>query len=136
MQTRVRFTEPLYFCSSNAICNATAVLEFSENVVSLFTHEVAMHHNQNLDDSGDEGRPKVLGPVQISSLKECVKACHSILDSILSMEFDEYYAQPLMFCKLIIKRSVCLFITNPTSCTVRVFNGMSHKALGRRNMPG
>lgn len=58
-----------------------------------------MHHNQNMDDALEEGRQKALGAVQTSSLKECVKSCHGILDSFLSLDFDAFYALPLMFCK-------------------------------------
>ncbi|KAF9635547.1 hypothetical protein BFW01_g6442 [Lasiodiplodia theobromae] len=76
------------------------VLKFSESVVGLYTHEVAMHHNQNMDDALEEGRQKALGAVQTSSLKECVKSCHGILDSFLSLDFDAFYALPLMFCDL------------------------------------
>ncbi|GME22588.1 C6 transcription factor [Neofusicoccum parvum] len=74
------------------------VLKFSESVVGLYTHEVAMHHNQNVDESAEDGRPKTLGPVQTSSLKECVKSCHGVLDNFLSLDFDALYALPLMYC--------------------------------------
>ncbi|GME46999.1 C6 transcription factor [Neofusicoccum parvum] len=73
------------------------VLKFSESVVGLYTHEVAMHHNQNVDESAEDGRPKTLGPVQTSSLKECVKSCHGVLDNFLSLDFDALYALPLMY---------------------------------------
>ncbi|KAL1636252.1 hypothetical protein SLS56_001231 [Neofusicoccum ribis] len=76
------------------------VLKFSESVVGLYTHEVAMHHNQNVDESAEDGRPKTLGPVQTSSLKECVKSCHGVLDNFLSLDFDVLYALPLMYCSL------------------------------------
>ncbi|OMP86476.1 hypothetical protein BK809_0003646 [Diplodia seriata] len=84
------------------------VLKFSESVVSLYTHEVAMHHTQNIDDALEEGRRKSLGAVQTSSLKECVKSCHGILDSFLSLEFDAFYALPLMFSVRCVYSTVCL----------------------------
>ncbi|KAF4537935.1 C6 transcription factor [Lasiodiplodia theobromae] len=84
------------------------VLKFSESVVGLYTHEVAMHHNQNMDDALEEGRQKALGAVQTSSLKECVKSCHGILDSFLSLDFDAFYALPLMFSVRCVYSTVCL----------------------------
>lgn len=77
----------------------TAFLKFSESVVALYTHEVAMHHNQTFDDSAEDGRQTTMGPVQTSSLKECVKSCHGILDNFLSLDFEVFYALPLMCCE-------------------------------------
>lgn len=88
------------------------MLELSESVVGLFTHEVAMHHNQYLDDGVEDTRSKPLGPVQISSLKECVRCCHGILDSILSLDFDAYYSLPLMFCESPVVDSISFLHTN------------------------
>lgn len=106
------------------------VLELSESVVGLFTHEVAMHHNQNLDDGVEDTRSKPLGPVQISSLKECVRCCHGILDSILSLDFDAYYSLPLMFSVRCVYSTVCLTkLWADATCPGDLGNGISPESL-------
>ncbi|KAF2138284.1 uncharacterized protein K452DRAFT_256441 [Aplosporella prunicola CBS 121167] len=86
-----------------------ALLQFSENVTGLFAHEVAAHHNQNADDNPEEpGRQNLLSPVAISSLQECIKSCHGLLENFLSLDFESFHALPVIYSVRAVYSTVCL----------------------------
>ncbi|KAK8428598.1 C6 zinc finger domain-containing protein [Phyllosticta citricarpa] len=76
-----------------------AMLKYYEHVLSLYMHEIAMQHDQNVDETAEEGRPNSSDPAQVKCLQEGISACHGILDNFLSFTFDEFYILPLMHCE-------------------------------------
>ncbi|KAF2090124.1 hypothetical protein K490DRAFT_1450, partial [Saccharata proteae CBS 121410] len=93
-----------------------AILVMSENVTSLYAHEIAMHHNQNVDElnppyTGLErsgNRQQVLGAAHTKALNECLTSCHNVLDSFLSLDFHVLHALPVMFSVRAVYSTVCI----------------------------
>lgn len=81
-------------------------LRLAEPVTNLYLHEIALHSQSNVDDFkgpwiqetfktavGDA----VLGTEHIKALTACQQACHDILDTFLSYEFEVIYVLPVIF---------------------------------------
>lgn len=80
---------------------------FAEYVTGLYIHEVAMHHNHNVDDfrapfteesiSGGGSDGAALTPAHVSALSECLTNVHGILRTFLSLELDVIRTIPILF---------------------------------------
>ena len=75
-------------------------------VVNLYMHEIAMHHNHNIDDfkppfhaTPIEGPPDpdFVTPAHIESLTTCMNSVHTVFDAFLSMDLKLLRALPTLF---------------------------------------
>ncbi|KAK7537369.1 uncharacterized protein J3D65DRAFT_540478, partial [Phyllosticta citribraziliensis] len=85
-----------------------AVIKYYEHVISLYMHEIAMQHNQNVDETAEESRAMASDPARVKCLQECISACHGILENFLSLAFDDFYILPLMYSVRSLYALVCL----------------------------
>ena len=72
--------------------------------MNLYAHEIAMHHNHNVDDfrppfniapeMGDE--PDFVTPAHIESLTTCQQSIHNAFDAFLAMNTETLRALPTL----------------------------------------
>jgi Fungal specific transcription factor domain len=83
-------------------------LKLTEHVTSLYLHEIALHSQNNVEDFKtpfteetfkSAGSQTVLGPHHVDALTACNSACHEILDTFLSYDFEILFTLPVIFCK-------------------------------------
>ncbi|RMZ75211.1 hypothetical protein DV738_g5588, partial [Chaetothyriales sp. CBS 135597] len=83
-----------------------AILKHSYGVINLYMHEIAMHHNHNIDDfrppfhaTPIEGPPDpdFVTPTHIESLATCMNSVHTVFDAFLSMDVAVLRGLPTLF---------------------------------------
>ncbi|RMD42996.1 hypothetical protein DV735_g2120, partial [Chaetothyriales sp. CBS 134920] len=83
-----------------------AILKHSYGVINLYMHEIAMHHNHNIDDfrppfhaTPIEGPPDpdFVTPTHIESLATCMNSVHTVFDAFLSMDVAVLRSLPTLF---------------------------------------
>ncbi|RMZ87891.1 hypothetical protein DV736_g4885, partial [Chaetothyriales sp. CBS 134916] len=83
-----------------------AILRHIYGVTNLYMHEIAMHHNHNIDDfrppfhaTPIEGPPDpdFVTPTHIESLTTCMNSVHTIFDAFLSMDVTVLRSLPTLF---------------------------------------
>ncbi|RMZ79081.1 hypothetical protein DV737_g3587, partial [Chaetothyriales sp. CBS 132003] len=83
-----------------------ATLKHIYGVINLYMHEIAMHHNHNIDDfrppfhaTPIEGPPDpdFVTPTHIESLTTCMNSVHTIFDAFLSVDVAVLRSLPTLF---------------------------------------
>ncbi|KIW19030.1 hypothetical protein PV08_03320 [Exophiala spinifera] len=82
------------------------VIQHSEGIINLYMHEIAMHHNHNIDDfrppfnaTPIEGPPDPdnVTPAHIEALTTCIHSAHAAFEAFLSMDVKMLRALPTLF---------------------------------------
>ncbi|EHY56439.1 hypothetical protein HRR83_002480 [Exophiala dermatitidis] len=82
------------------------VIQHTEGIINLYMHEIAMHHNHNVDDfrppfnaTPIEGPPDPdnVTPAHIEALTTCIHAAHAAFDAFLTMDTKMVRALPTLF---------------------------------------
>ncbi|EXJ83443.1 hypothetical protein A1O1_07066 [Capronia coronata CBS 617.96] len=82
------------------------VIQHTEGIINLYMHEIAMHHNHNVDDfrppfnaTPIEGPPDPdnVTPAHIEALTTCIHAAHAAFDAFLTMDIRMVRALPTLF---------------------------------------
>jgi hypothetical protein len=84
-------------------------IQLTSHVTNLFLHEIALHSQNNVDDfkapfmeesfRASMGQV-VLGPGHVDALLECQNSCTKVIETFLSINFDDMFLLPIIFCKL------------------------------------
>ncbi|KIX08061.1 uncharacterized protein Z518_02716 [Rhinocladiella mackenziei CBS 650.93] len=81
-------------------------VQHSEGIINLYMHEIAMHHNHNIDDfrppfnaTPIEGPPDPdnVTPAHIEALTICIHSAHAAFDAFLNMDIKMLRALPTLF---------------------------------------
>lgn len=82
------------------------VMKHTEAIINLYMHEIAMHHNHNIDDfkppyniNPIEGPPDPdsVTPAHIESLSACLQSIHAAFNAFLAMDLKSLRALPTLF---------------------------------------
>jgi hypothetical protein len=82
------------------------IMKHTEGIINLYMHEIAMHHNHNIDDfrppynaTPIEGPPDPdnVTPAHIEALTTCIRSAHDTFDAFLSMDIRMMRALPTLF---------------------------------------
>nr|KAK5451168.1 hypothetical protein LTR18_001185 [Exophiala xenobiotica] len=82
------------------------IIQHTEGIINLYMHEIAMHHNHNIDDfrppfnaTPIEGPPDPdnVTPAHIEALTTCIHSAHAAFDAFLSMDVKMLRALPTLF---------------------------------------
>jgi hypothetical protein len=82
------------------------IVQHSEGIINLYMHEIAMHHNHNIDDfrppfnaTPIEGPPDPdnVTPAHIEALSTCIHSAHAAFDAFLTMDIKRLRALPTLF---------------------------------------
>jgi hypothetical protein len=91
--------------SSTSDMMAKPLIQHTEAIISLYMHEIAMHHNHNIDDFKppyninrlEPSEPDFVTPAHIESLTICLSSIHNAFDAFLSMDVKVLRALPTLF---------------------------------------
>lgn len=92
--------------SSTSDMMAKPLIQHTEAIINLYMHEIAMHHNHNIDDFkppynitplDGPSEPAHVTPAHIDSLTICLSSIHSAFDAFLSMDVKVLRALPTLF---------------------------------------
>ncbi|KAK4943368.1 hypothetical protein LTR10_017042 [Elasticomyces elasticus] len=82
------------------------IMQHTEGIINLYMHEIAMHHNHNIDDfrppfnaTPIEGPPDPdnVTPAHIEALTTCIHSAHNVFDAFLSIDLKMLRALPTLF---------------------------------------
>lgn len=82
------------------------IIQHTEGIINLYMHEIAMHHNHNIDDfrppfnaTPIEGPPDPdnVTPAHIEALTTCIHSAHTTFDAFLSMDIKMLRSLPTLF---------------------------------------
>lgn len=82
------------------------VMRHMKGIINLYMHEIAMHHNHNIDDfkppfnaTPIDGPPDpdFVTPAHIESLTTCMKSVHEVFEAFLSMDVQQLRSLPTLF---------------------------------------
>lgn len=82
------------------------IIQHTEGIINLYMHEIAMHHNHNIDDfrppfnaTPIEGPPDPdnVTPAHIEALTTCIHSAHTAFDAFLSMDIRMLRSLPTLF---------------------------------------
>lgn len=82
------------------------IVQHAEGIINLYMHEIAMHHNHNIDDfrppynaTPIEGPPDPdnVTPAHIEALTTCIHSAHAAFDAFLQMDIKMLRALPTLF---------------------------------------
>ncbi|KAL9115829.1 MAG: hypothetical protein Q9227_000197 [Pyrenula ochraceoflavens] len=81
-------------------------VRFTDAIISLFTHEIAMHHNHNIDDfkppylgkgpAEASPEPDFITPFHIEALTNCLQSIHKAFDSFLEFGVEGLRTLPTL----------------------------------------
>lgn len=88
-----------------------ALIQYNGALISLYIHEIALHHNHNVDDFVPPccdvpdpepiARPDFITPAHIDSLAVCLSSIHTALDTFLAIDASKIRTLPsLVFVRL------------------------------------
>lgn len=93
--------------SFTANASAIALIKHMESIINLYMHEIAMHHNHNIDDfkppyniapsEAGPDEPDSITPAHIESLTICQESIHSAFNSFLALDPTVIRALPTIF---------------------------------------
>ena len=84
----------------------TEIAKHSEAIINLYTHEISMHHNHNIDDfkppyniAPEDGSPDPdqITTAHIDSLIICLHSIHQAFDAFIEMDISVLRALPTLF---------------------------------------
>ncbi|KPI37583.1 uncharacterized protein AB675_3929 [Cyphellophora attinorum] len=82
------------------------IMRHMMGIINLYMHEIAMHHNHNIDDfkppfnaTPIDGPPDpdFVTPAHIESLTTCMKSVHDVFEAFLSMDVQQLRSLPTLF---------------------------------------
>lgn len=82
------------------------IVQHTLGIINLYMHEIAMHHNHNIDDfrppyiaTPIDGPPDPdnVTPAHVEALTTCITAAHSAFEAFLSMDITSLRALPTLF---------------------------------------
>lgn len=83
------------------------VMKHTKGIINLYMHEIAMHHNHNIDDfrppfnsaAPIDGPPDPdsVTPAHVESMSTCMNSVHDVFDAFLSMDTELLRALPTLF---------------------------------------
>jgi hypothetical protein len=82
------------------------IMKHTKGILNLYMHEIAMHHNHNIDDfrppfnaTPIDGPPDpdFVTPAHVESLSTCMNSVHDAFDAFLSMDTKLLRALPTLF---------------------------------------
>ena len=92
--------------SSTSDMMTRPLVQHTEAIINLYMHEIAMHHNHNVDDFkppynitplDGPSEPDFVTPAHIDSLTICLASIHNAFDAFLSMDVNVLRALPTLF---------------------------------------
>ena len=92
--------------SSTSDMMARPLIQHTEAIINLYMHEIAMHHNHNIDDFkppynitplDGPSEPDFVTPAHIEALTICLSSIHNAFDAFLSMDVKVLRALPTLF---------------------------------------
>ena len=81
------------------------IMRHTDAIINLYMHEIAMHHNHNIDDFkppynispvDNPVDPDTVTPAHVESLTACLQSIHAAFDAILVMDLTTLRALPTM----------------------------------------
>lgn len=91
---------------SGAEMMKSPIMQHTEAIINLYMHEIAMHHDHNIDDfrppyntTPIDGPPDpdLVTPAHIESLTACLHSAHNAFEAFLSMEIKVLRSLPTHF---------------------------------------
>ncbi|KAI9841773.1 MAG: hypothetical protein M1838_003418 [Thelocarpon superellum] len=86
---------------------ATPTIQLHAHVVNLYTHEVAIHVDHNIDDfhppytedtfKGGPSPADLLTPTHIDALTSCLASIHGVFDTFLTFDLESVRRLPIFF---------------------------------------
>lgn len=82
------------------------IMRHMKGIINLYMHEIAMHHNHNIDDfrppfnaTPIDGPPDpdFVTPAHIESLTTCMRSVHEVFEAFLSMDVQQLRSLPTLF---------------------------------------
>ena len=82
------------------------IMKHTKGIINLYMHEIAMHHNHNIDDfrppfnaTPIDGPPDpdFVTPAHVESLSTCMRSVHEAFDAFLAMDVKLLRALPTLF---------------------------------------
>ncbi|KIW69857.1 hypothetical protein PV04_02180 [Phialophora macrospora] len=80
------------------------IVQHTWGIINLYMHEIAMHHNHNIDDfrppyiaTPIDGPPDPDTPAHVEALTICINSAHSAFEAFLSMDVVALRALPTLF---------------------------------------
>ena len=81
------------------------IIQHTEGIINLYMHEIAMHHNHNIDDFRppyvatpiDGPSADNVTPAHVEALTTCINSAHSAFEAFLSMDMSALRALPTLF---------------------------------------
>lgn len=82
------------------------ILHHTHGIINLYMHEIAMHHNHNIDDFrppfnktpiDGPSDPDFVTPAHIESLTVCMNSVHEVFEAFLSVDTNLLRALPTLF---------------------------------------
>ena len=82
------------------------IVQHTKGIINLYMHEIAMHHNHNIDDfrppyiaTPIDGPPDPdnITPAHVEALTTCINSAHSAFEAFLSMDIYALRALPTLF---------------------------------------
>lgn len=82
------------------------IMRHMKGIINLYMHEIAMHHNHNIDDfrppfnaTPIDGPPDpdFVTPAHIESLTTCMRSVHEVFEAFLSMDVQQLRCLPTLF---------------------------------------
>jgi hypothetical protein len=82
------------------------IVQHTKGIINLYMHEIAMHHNHNIDDfrppyiaTPIDGPPDPdnVTPAHVEALTTCINSAHSAFEAFLSMDLTALHALPTLF---------------------------------------
>ena len=82
------------------------VMQHTKGIINLYMHEIAMHHNHNIDDfrppfnatpMDGPPDPDFVTPAHVESLSTCMVSVHETFDAFLAMDTKMLRALPTLF---------------------------------------
>lgn len=82
------------------------IVQHTKGIINLYMHEIAMHHNHNIDDfrppyiaTPIDGPPDPdnVTPAHVEALTTCINSAHSAFEAFLNMDITALRALPTLF---------------------------------------
>ena len=82
------------------------IVQHTKGIINLYMHEIAMHHNHNIDDfrppyvaTPIDGPPDPdnITPAHVEALTTCINSAHSAFEAFLNMDITALRALPTLF---------------------------------------
>ena len=95
-----------WYDSANKDMLKKPIVHHTKGIINLYMHEIAMHHNHNIDDfrppyiaTPIDGPPDPdnVTPAHVEALTTCINSAHSAFEAFLNMDITALRALPTLF---------------------------------------